>query len=275
MRHRFLLLAAVVLFLSSVMAESALTQERSRRQAAQGGRRAGRRAARPRPVQGAAGAPGRSAGQAGAALGGRQDPAGRRHAVGKRRVAARRRRRPDPRGRRFPSSRGRGRVLDDRRQEPARASHPLQAVRRHAPVPDAVRRRVRRSPRTSARLHLRHRRPAHLSDHLHGRTGPSRESRAELLRALHRLVGRRHAGRRQHRLQRRLLDGPARLAAHRQAAHARALHPHRFADDEVRSDHRRSRRLYRDVEERFQPAMGSRAPSCSSTSASRPTTRTS
>ena len=84
-------------------------------------------------------------------------------------------------------------------------------------------------PEIAARLHLRHRRPAHVPDHLHGRPHASGESRAELLRPLDRLVGRRHAGRRHHRLQRRLLDGPARLAAHRKAAHARTLHAHRFA----------------------------------------------
>ena len=72
-----------------------------------------------------------------------------------------------------------------------------------APVPDAVRRRVRRSSRDPADLHLRHRRTAHVPHDLHGRPHAPGEPAAELLRPLHRLVGRRHAGRRHRRLQRR------------------------------------------------------------------------
>ena len=142
-----------------------------------------------------------------------------------------------------------------------------------APVPDALRRRVRRSARDPARLHLRHRRAAHVPHHLHGRPHASGESPAGLLRPLHRLVGRRHAGRGHRRLQRRLLDGSARLAAHREAAHARALHPHRRGDDQVRSDGRRSGRVHVARGRAGSTCAGKTARSCSNTCASRPTTR--
>ena len=63
--------------------------------------------------------------------------------------------------------------------------------------------------------------------YMDGRAHPE-SSDADLLRPLHRLVGRRHAGRRHRRLQRRLLDGPRAAAAHRAAAHAREVHAHRL-----------------------------------------------
>ena len=99
------------------------------------------------------------------------------------------------------------------RPEPARAAHPLQAVGVRASVPDAVRRRVRRAAGDRAHLHLRHRRAAHVPRDLHGRPHASGESAAVVLRPLDRLVGRRHARRRHHRLQRGILDRPSRLTA--------------------------------------------------------------
>ena len=61
-------------------------------------------------------------------------------------------------------------------------------------------------------LHLRHRRPAHVPRRSTWTAARIRRtSRPTLLRPLDRLVGGRHAGRRHRRLQRRVLDGPARL----------------------------------------------------------------
>ena len=69
-------------------------------------------------------------------------------------------------------------------------------------------------PALKRALHFRYRRPAHVSHGLHGRPLASRRSRAELLRPLDRLVGRRHARHRQHGLQRELLARSPRHAAH-------------------------------------------------------------
>jgi hypothetical protein len=110
--------------------------------------------------------------------------------------------------------------------ERARAPHALQAVGRAAPVADAVRRRVPRAARAAGGLHLRHRRAAHLPHDLHGRPQHPPNPDAELLRAFDRLVGGRHAGRRDGRLQRGLLDGSRPAPPHRAAPAAREVHAH-------------------------------------------------
>ena len=69
-------------------------------------------------------------------------------------------------------------LLADRAEEPARAAHAVQAVGLRASVPDALRRRVRGAAGDRSRLHLRYRRPAHLSRDLHGRPHASGESLA-------------------------------------------------------------------------------------------------
>ena len=128
-------------------------------------------------------------------------------------------------------------VLADRDGQRARAAHALQAVRCDAPVPHALRRRVRRAARNSSASTSStsaDRTPIARSTWMAGRI--RRTLDAELLRPLDRLVGRRHAGRRHRRLQRRLLARSARLTAHRAAAHPRALHAQRRSEHAVRRD---------------------------------------
>ena len=74
----------------------------------------------------------------------------------------------------------------------AGAAYALQSIGGRAPVPDAVWRRVRRAPRASTHLYLRHRRPPHLSDYLHGWPHASAGPPEDVVRPLGRLVGRRH-----------------------------------------------------------------------------------
>ena len=128
------------------------------------------------------------------------------------------------------------------RRQRAGTAHALQGVGSAASVPHAVRRRDPRAARDAARLHLRHRRPAHLPHHLHGRPIASEEPDADLLRPFDRLVGRRHAGRGHGGLQRRLLDGPRPPAPHRRAAHRREVHAHRVQHDALRVHRGRPRR---------------------------------
>ena len=110
--------------------------------------------------------------------------------------------------------------------------------------------------------------------YMDGRSHPEGRD-SQLLRALHRLVGRRHAGDRHDRLQRAVLDGSARRSAHRPAAHHRALHAQRLQRHPVRATPwtipARTPRRGR-APSTF---AGRRARSCSSTCASRPTTPTS
>ena len=132
-------------------------------------------------------------------------------------------------------------------QQRARAAHALQAVGRGAPVPHAVRRRDGGDARAPARLHLRHRRAPHLPRGVHGRPLAPQGLHAHLLRPLDRLVGRRHAGDGHGRVQRRVLDGSRRPAAHHPAAHHREVHAHRFQLHPLRADGGRPRRLHRAV----------------------------
>ena len=93
--------------------------------------------------------------------------------------------------------------------------------------------------------------------YMDGRSHPAKPE-ADLLRSFDRLVGGRHAGRRHRRLQRVVLVGSRRLAAHRAAAHHREVHAHRFLDHTLRADYRRPRRLHGDVHRRDEPAVGGR-----------------
>ena len=99
--------------------------------------------------------------------------------------------------------------------------------------------------------------------YMDGRSHPAR-SRAELLRSRDRLVGRRHARRRQHGLQRELLARPPRHAAHDAAAHRRALHAQGLRDDRLRDHGPRSRRLHRRTGPARSTCSSSAASSCSS-----------
>ena len=107
--------------------------------------------------------------------------------------------------------------------------------------------------------------------YMDGRTHPS-DLAPELLRPLDRLVGGRHAGRRYDGLQRGLLAGSWRHAAHEGAAHARALHANGRGDHPLRADHRRSEHLHQTVGWRASTCAGRPEPSCSNTSARSRTT---
>ena len=85
-------------------------------------------------------------------------------------------------------------VYEDRAEEPAGAAHPVQAFRRRASVRDAVWHRDRGVPRAPADHGVRHRGTAYVPGHLPGWPASSKGSRTELLRTLHRPLGRRYAG---------------------------------------------------------------------------------
>ena len=127
-----------------------------------------------------------------------------------------------------------------------------------AAVSDAVRRRVRRDAGAQAPLHLRYRRPAHVSHGLHGRPLASEGPRAELLRPLDRLVGRRHARRSTARASTRASGSTAAACRTRAAAHGRALHAQGLRDDRVRDHGPRSRRLHGRLDRRVRLAVRAR-----------------
>ena len=261
MRYSLATVAAAALFLSPLLTES--IQRPAATAAARASRRAGRRARRTRRWWcSKAGRPGpRPAGgprKASAARRRREDSPRRRDAKGKGRVVAGRSRiqSAGPEGRAVPAM-GEGAARGSPEQR-ARAAHAMQAVRRRASVPHAVWRRDRRTSRTRACVHLRHRRSAHLSHGVPGRPHASGELLSDLLRPFDWLVGRRHAGHRHRRLQRGLLDGPRRSAPHRQAAHHRAIDTHRCRGVEVRAHGGRPRRLHETVDRRDDAALGGR-----------------
>ena len=130
----------------------------------------------------------------------------------------------------------------------------VQAARRPASVPAALRIPVRRAAGLQARLRPAGRRQPQPPHHLHRRPQAGRPDRRErrqpaVLRPRRRPLGRRHVRRRHARLQRGVLVRQRRAAAHRAAADDRTLHTRRHGDDAVRSDDRRSGRVHAAVEE--------------------------
>ena len=79
--------------------------------------------------------------------------------------------------------------------------------------------------------------------HLHGRPEASRRSDPVVVRPFDRAMGKGHAGDRHDRLQRQVLDGQPRHAAHRADAHDRTVDAHHLRDDDERLHARRSRRV--------------------------------
>ena len=119
----------------------------------------------------------------------------------------------------------------------ARAAHALQAVRRRASVPDAIRCRDRRAARAPAHLHLRHRRAAHLSNRSTWMAGRIRRMLTPSFYG-HSIgwwegdtLNVETTG-----VQRGLLDRSPRPAHDRKAPDARKVHAHRLADGRVRTD---------------------------------------
>ena len=177
-----------------------------------------------------------------------------------------------PPTRRFRSSRGRRRCTTIRQTQRARAAHAVQAVGLLAPVPDAVRRGVRGASRAQRRYIFDIGGPhTFRTVYMDGRTHPADLKPSYYGHSIGRWEG-----------DTLVIDtvgfnersgSTAAACRTRPDAHHRAVHAHRPGHDRVRDHGRRSRRLHGAVERRASTCDGKPAPSCSSTSASRRTTR--